>query len=188
MQRPGEAWPDQDDLIDLVREAQRGEPRAVDALLARLRPSFVRFFARRIALDDAEDAAQGALIRVSGALGRIDPERARSYVVTVAQNLLRSESRRRAREARRAAPVELAEAMAAPGTADGEADYRDLARAVDRASLATLPPDLHEILQARLSGLSPSEIASRWQVNPATIRTRLLRARAMLRPELGSYC
>jgi RNA polymerase sigma factor (sigma-70 family) len=187
MQRPGEVWPDQDELIDLVREAQRGEPRAVDALLASLRPSFVRFFARRLTLDDAEDAAQGALIRITGALGRIDPERALSYVVTVARNLLRSESRRRAREARRAAPVEFAETVEAPGTPEGEADYRDLARAVQRASLATLPPDLREILQARLSGLSPTEIASQRRVNPATIRTRLLRARAILRPELGSY-
>ena len=187
MGRLGEVWPDQHELIHLVHEAQRGEPRAVDALLARLRPSFVRFFARRIALDDAEDATQGALIRIAGALGRIDPERARSYVVTVAHNLLRSECRRRARDARRAAPIELAESMAAPGTADDEADYGDLARAVHRVSLATLPPDLHEILHARLSGLSPAEIASQRQVNPATIRTRLLRARAILRPELGSY-
>src|SRR5437773_5816661 len=169
MQRPGEVWPDQDELIDLVREAQRGEPRALDALLASLRPSFVRFFARRLTLDDAEDAAQGALIRVTGALGRIDPERAHSYVVTVAHNLLRSECRRRARDARRAAPIELAESMAAPGTADDEADYGDLARAVDRVSLATLPQDLHEILHARLGGLSPAEIASQRQVNPATI-------------------
>jgi RNA polymerase sigma factor (sigma-70 family) len=187
MQRLGEVWPAQDELIGLVREAQRGEPHALDALLASLRPSFVRFFARRITLDDAEDAAQGALIRITGALGRIDPERARAYVVTVAQNLLRSECRRLARAARRAAPMELAEAMAAPGTADDEADYGDLARAVHSASLAALPPDLHEILHARLSGLSPAEIASQRQVNPATIRTRLLRARAILRPELGSY-
>jgi RNA polymerase sigma factor (sigma-70 family) len=159
----------------------------LDILLARLRPSFVRFFARRLGPDAAEDAAQAALIRIARALPRIDPERARSYVVTVAHNLLRSECRRRARDARRAAPMELAEAVAAPGMADDEADYGDLARAVHRASLATLPPDLHEILHARLSGLSPTEIASQRQVNPATIRTRLLRARAILRPELGSY-
>jgi RNA polymerase sigma factor (sigma-70 family) len=188
MQRPAAVWPDQDELIHLVREAQRGEPRAVDILLARLRPSFVRFFARRLGPDAAEDAAQAALIRIARALRRIDPERASHYIVQVVRNLLRSECRRRAREVRRSAPVELAEAIEAPGATDTEVDHRDLARAVHRASLATLPPDLHEILQARLSGLSPAEIASQRRVNPVTIRTRLLRARALLRPELGSYC
>lgn len=113
MRCPGEVWPDQDELIQLVREAQSGEPRLVDALLARLRPSFLKVFARRIGPDDAEDAAQAALIRVAGALGRIDPERAPRYVVTVARNLLRSEYRRRARVARRSVPVELAESAAA---------------------------------------------------------------------------
>jgi RNA polymerase sigma factor (sigma-70 family) len=174
--------------MHLVRDAQRGEARALDILLARLRASFVTFFARRLGPDGAEDAAQAALIRIAGALRRIDPERASHYIVRVACNVLRSECRRQAREARRSAPVELAEAMEAPGTTDAEADYRDLARVVHEASLATLPADLHEILLALLSGLSPAEIASQRQVNPVTIRTRLLRARALLRPELRPYC
>lgn len=188
MRCPRGVWFDQDEVVQLVREAQQGEPRALDVLLARLRPGFVTFFARRIGPDAAEDAAQAALIRIAGAFRRIDPERAGRYIITVAENLLRSECRRHAREARRSAPVELAETMAAPGTADGEADYRDFGSAVQRASLATLPPELREIILGLLGGLSPSEIAAQQHVHPGTIRTRLLRARVLLRPELRFYC
>jgi RNA polymerase sigma factor (sigma-70 family) len=178
---------DQHEVSHLVREAQRGEERALEILLARLRPSFVTFFVRRLGPDGAEDAAQAALIRIARAFRRIDPDRANHYIVQVARNVLRSERRRQAREARRSAPIELAEAIEAAGTTDADADYRDLARAVHQASLSTLPPGLHEILEAVLSGLSPGEIASQRQVNPVTIRTRLLRARTLLRPELRPY-
>ena len=98
-----------------MRDAQRGEPRALDVLLARLRPGFVTFFARRLGSDAAEDAAQAALIRIAGAFRRIDPERAGPYIITVAENLLRSECRRHTRETRRSAPIELAETVEAPG-------------------------------------------------------------------------
>ena len=106
-------------------------------------------FARRIGSDAAEDAAQAALIRIAGAFRRIDPERAGPYIITVAENLLRSECRRHAREARRSAPIELAETVEAPGTADGEADDGDFGRAVQRASFGTLPPELRDIILGR---------------------------------------
>ena len=187
MRCPGGVWFDQDEVVHLVREAQRGEPRALDVLLARLRPGFVTFFARRLGSDAAEDAAQAALIRIAGAFRRIDPERAGPYIITVAENLLRSECRRHAREARRSAPLELAETVEAPGAADGEADDGDLGRAVQQASLGTLPPELRDIILGLLRGLTPAEIAAQQHVHPVTIRTRLLRARVLLRPALRRY-
>ncbi len=178
------AWPDDDEVIHLVREAQRGEPRALDALLARLRSSFVDFFARRIPADAAEDLAQAALIRVARALRRIDPQRAPDFVATVALNRLRSERERRAREERRLVPLELADSVESPVTAADEVEYSDLAGAVHRASRTALPPELGEIVLGVLRGLSTSEIAAQQAVQPVTIRTRLQRARALLRPEL----
>ena len=56
MGRPGKLWPEESELIQLVREAQRGGPTALDALLTRLRPSFVAYFAPTMGRDDAEDA------------------------------------------------------------------------------------------------------------------------------------
>jgi RNA polymerase sigma factor (sigma-70 family) len=187
MRCPGGVWFNQDEVVHLVRAAQRGEPRALDALLARLRPGFVTFFARRLGSDAAEDAAQAALIRIAGAFRRIDPERAGPYIITVAENLLRSECRRHAREAGRSAPVELADTLEAPGTPEGEADFGDFDRTVRQASLGTLPPELRDIILGLLRGLSPSEIAAEHHVHPVTIRTRLLRARVLLRPALRCY-
>ena len=70
MGRPGKLWPEESELIQLVREAQRGGPTALDALLTRLRPSFVAYFAPTMGRDDAEDAAQTALLSIVRALPR----------------------------------------------------------------------------------------------------------------------
>ena len=64
MGRLGKLWPEESELIQLVREAQRGGAGALDALLARLRPSFVAYFAPTVGWDDAEDAAQTALLSI----------------------------------------------------------------------------------------------------------------------------
>ena len=181
-----DAWLDQDEMIHLVRAAQRGDPRAVDLLLTRLRPSFLTFFARRIGRDAAEDAAQLALISIASALPGIDAERARSYVVTVARNGLRKARRRRAREARRFVPVELAEAVESPVTADREVEYHDLACALE-AGLATLRPALRDVLLGPLHELGQATLAAEEHVGSATIRSRRRYARARLRLALARY-
>lgn len=170
-----------------MRAAQGDEAPALDTLLAALRPWLVAFFARRIAKDTAEDLAQAALIRITRALRQIDPERADRYVSTVARNLLRTEYQRRARDRSRSAPAELGEAVESPVSLDRQTEHEELIRAVHRASVATLPPELREIVLGLLRGLSPSEIAAELGINPVTIRTRLLRARALLRRELWPY-
>jgi RNA polymerase sigma factor (sigma-70 family) len=184
--QPRDAWLDQDELIHLVRAAQRGDAGAVDLLLTKLRPSFLKFFARRIGRDAAEDAAQLALISIASALPGIDAERAGAYVVTVARNGVRKARRRRAREARRFVPVELAEAVESPVTADREVEYHDLARAL-QAGLAALRPALRDVLLGPLRELGPSTLAAEEHVGPATIRSRRRYARARLRLALAPY-
>jgi RNA polymerase sigma-70 factor (ECF subfamily) len=174
-------------LSDLVHAARGGEPRALDNLLGAIRPSLVAFFAKRIAPSVSEDLAQVALMRVTRAIGRIDAERADRYVMTVAHNLLRSEFRRRSREARRLLPLEYAAEVEAPGPLDLDIEHRELISAIHRASLNTLPPSMREIVLLLLRGLTPVEIAERQHLNPVTIRTRLLRARALLRQQLWPY-
>src|ERR1700688_4725916 len=187
MRPPGNTWLDRNDVIRLVRDAPRAEPRALATLLATLRPVFLQFFARRLRSDGAEDLAQVALIRVARALERIDPEHAADFVVTVAENRLRSERRRCAREAQRFTRIELAQAVPALDAPDQEAEAHELARAIQQTCRTTLPPELREIVRGLLRGLSQSEIAARQQVPAATIRTRIRRARALLRVELARY-
>jgi len=176
-----------EELTRLVRAAQSGDSTAVDDLLAAIRPSLVGFFARRVPLDAAEDLAQVTLIRVVGALHRIQPERVDSYVARVAQNLLRTANCRRARDRRRFVSAGIGDRVEDPGSADGEAEYRELLSAVRRASVRALPRDLRAIVFALLRGQTTGEIAAAQRVSPITIRTRLLRARALLRRELRSY-
>ncbi len=185
MRCPRNVWPDDEELIHPVREAQRGAPGALDALLARLRPSFVSCFAPRLGPDEAEDAAQDALLRVARSLRQIDPERAGRYLTRLAWNLLRQECRRRAHEARRFVPVELAATVASPATPDGEVECRDLVRAVHEFSVASLSPKLRDTVRGLLRDLSPSEIAAQQGANRSTIRARVRLARARLRRELG---
>jgi RNA polymerase sigma-70 factor (ECF subfamily) len=182
-----DGWLDADEVVNLVRDAQRGAPHALDALLASLRVSFVRFFARRLRSDGAEDLAQVALTCVAGALRRIDPDRAGEFVVTVAENRLRSEQRHRARQARQFVPMDLVEAVPARDAPDREAETNDVAHAVQQACRTTLPPHLREIVLGVLRGRTQVEIAAEQRVPTGTIRTRFRRARTLLRVELARY-
>ncbi|MFL5562268.1 MAG: sigma-70 family RNA polymerase sigma factor [Gemmatimonadaceae bacterium] len=181
------AWLTQERLGDLVRAVHRGEPRALDNLLIAIRASLVAFFARRISPAVSEDLAQVALMRIARAVDRIDPERADRYLMTIAHNLLRTEFRRRARDDRREFSLDFAADVEAPIALHLEVEQKELARAIHRVSLETLPVSLRDIVLGLLRGLTPAEIAEQQHLNPVTIRTRLLRARALLRRELRPY-
>src|SRR2546425_4534030 len=126
MGRLGKLWPEESELIQLVREAQRGGPGALDPLLARLRPSFVAYFAPTMGRDDAEDAAQMTLLSIVRTLPRIDAERAAGYVLAVASHRRENARRRRATAARRFAPLELAEDVEWPVAARSEEHTSEL--------------------------------------------------------------
>ena len=178
------AWPDATKLTCLVREAQKDQGRALDRLLTTLRPALVGYFARRLSADAAEDLAQDGLLRVAGALHRIDPERADGYVATVARNLLRSAYRRRMIESRRSAEVDCLDVLDSREGQDRRAEYEELVRAVHRVAESALGPEQADIVRGLLHGETAAEIAHRQQVSPVTVRTRLLRARMVLRCEL----
>ena len=177
-------WPANAELAGLVRAAQQGDPGALDALLGRLRPSFLGFFARRIAWDDAEDWTQVALIALVRVLPTIDADRAAGYMVRSAQNLLQSERRRRARELWRLARQVMAVDRNPPLTPDRKVEYLELV-GILRARLATLSPKLRNSILGVLRGLTTKELAAEQHVNHSTLRTRLLRARLLLRRELA---
>lgn len=121
------------------------------------------------------------------ALRRIDPERADAYVSTVARNLLRTAFRRRVIDGRRRLSVELGTIADHRDGADACFEYEELVHAVHCVIAAKLPPPLAETVRAVLRGFTASEIAARQGVSPVTVRTRLMRARAVLRKELRGY-
>jgi DNA-directed RNA polymerase specialized sigma24 family protein len=149
----------------------------VDALLARLRPPFVAYFVPFIGRDDAEDAAQLALLSILRALPGIDAGRALGYVVAVAQHSLGKARRRRVCAKRRYLPLEFAAAVESPVAADWDTEYHEVARVVQARRDALLEP---------LRAVNPSTLAARQHVSPATIRSRRRRARTSLRAALAS--
>jgi RNA polymerase sigma factor (sigma-70 family) len=174
-----------DQLTLLVTAAQQDETRALDKLLSTVRPALFSYFARRVPDDLADDLAQIALIRIFKALPRIDPKRASGFIGTIGQNLLRTAFRRQARDARRVAPSITPDELESGVTADQEIDLQDLLDAVLRASSRTLTHELRDVVTALLRGEDRADIAAKQGISQITVRTRLMRARVILREELG---
>jgi RNA polymerase sigma factor (sigma-70 family) len=174
-----------DQLTLLVTAAQHDETRALDKLLSTVRPVLFSYFARRVPDDLADDLAQIALIRIVKALPRIDPKRAGGFIGTISHNLLRTAFRRQARDARRVAPSVTPDELESGVTADQEVDLQDLLDAVMRASSRTLTHELRDVVTALLRGQDRADIAATQGISQITVRTRLMRARVILREELG---
>jgi len=186
MQDASFRWPPADVLGRFVRDAQSGRAE-INELLTFLRPALVTFFQRRLASDTCEDLTQMACVRIAGAIKRIDPERADSYIATVARNLLRTTYRRHARERNRADATNPDDLPTGGPDADRRIEYEELARALHRACIEKLRPGLREVALGLLQGDTPVEIAAQLDVSPITVRTRLMRVRAILRDELAPH-
>jgi RNA polymerase sigma factor (sigma-70 family) len=188
MQQHPTTWPTPDTLTQLVATAQSaGTEPSVNALLAALRPALVSFFSRTMAHDAAEDLAQAALVRIHRALPNIDPARAHPYIMTIACNLARTAYADRARDNRRRAPEEAADGFVVQTAADKHAQYRELALAVHRVASAKMPQTQRDVVLGLLRGDTPAEIAEQHGISPVTVRTRLMRARAVLHRELRPF-
>lgn len=187
MQYPNTSWPAPEVLTGLVLSAQQGGETAINALLASLRPALLSFFIRSMPADAAEDFTQSALVRIHRALPHIDAERAHPFIVTVACNLARTAYSRHARDRQRKAPEQLADTVSTPTAADRHAEYTELARAVHRVASAKLTQPQRDVVLGLLRGEDTGEIAARLGISPVTVRTRLMRARAILHDELSPY-
>src|SRR5262245_3325214 len=146
-----------------------------------LHADFVRGLARALVGADGEDVAQQAWVRaLQAAPPRGD---ARAFLTTIvrrlAQNRLRSERRRSAREA--------AAVAAEPGPTPEQVLAREEVRKrVVDAVLALDEPFRQVVLLRFYDDLAPRAIAQRLGVPPATVRTRLLRALDKLRARLDA--
>jgi RNA polymerase sigma-70 factor (ECF subfamily) len=149
----------------LVRAAQRGEPRAIDALVRELSPYLGRICGA-IALDDGEDAMQEALVAVVRHLPELrEPAAIRGWARRIA-----------VREAVRVAKRR-------PVLADADAERAaevDVDTVLDvRATLERLAPDQRAVLVLRdLDGLAEAEVAALLALPMGTVKSRLHRARA----------
>ena len=154
-----------ENVEDVVRAAQGGDPRAMDALMRELSPRLGRICAS-IAPRHGEDALQETLIVVLRNLGSL---REAAAIHGWARRIAVHESIRVARRADASPPVADLDRPSAG----------DVETAIDvRAVLATMAPDQRAILVLRdLEGMSEEEASAILHAPVGTVKSRLHRAR-----------
>lgn len=170
---------------EFVRRAAAGERRAWEFLHHRHGPR-IRRAVGAILRDDAEaeDAVQQAWLRALGALGSFEePAAFAGWLKRIAVNEALGRIRSRAR--RPSAPEAEAERVAG-----GAGDPEILAAAREglallRVAMRRLPaPSLRVLVLREIEELSVEETARETGLSPSAVKTRLFRARGLLRSAL----
>ena len=182
----------------LVREAATGDPDAIERLLVKSQEVAYRFSLLVCGhQEDAEDVMQDALLKTYRYVNSItEPEAFRTWLYTTVRNACLMKRRLHAGE-----PSHFVSLENGKPSADGDAltriDIADEARLADqqlidawmddrlREALKKLPPPYRMIVVMReMEGLSTRDVATVTGMSEANVKTRLHRARLMLRRHL----
>lgn len=178
----------------LVRDAAAGHADAMEQLLARTQDVAKRYSQLVCGgASDAEDTMQDALLKTYRYVRRIrDPLAFRTWLFQTVRNACLMNRRRRVGEPAHHVPiapgVEGATVVADvrdPGQAPDEAAIHAALRARIHTALRELPPAYRAVVLLRdLEGLSTRDVADAMQISEDNVKTRLRRARVMLREKL----
>ncbi|PSR67380.1 RNA polymerase subunit sigma-24 [Nocardia sp. MDA0666] len=169
------AWPEQ----HLVAAARDGDESAIAALVSGSYPHVQRFAHSLCATSqDAEDAAQEAMLVLFRKIGTL---RAAGALASWMFRIVRNECLRRIRTAAHREPdAEIAAASAE----DDVLARMEIERVA--GAIAALPADQRRVLIMRdVQGLPGSMVARTLGLSTAAMKSRLHRARAAVRAELG---
>lgn len=187
------------DYASLLRAAQSGNQQAMERLLMKAQEVAYRFSLLVCGhADDADDAMQEALLKTYRYAAQIQqPDAFRTWLYRTVKNACLIGRRRRVHEPARLLsldePYVSADGdvhtidVADPGRLPDEiADNSRLRRVLHRA-LQALPPEYRVIVFLReVEGLSTREVSQVAGISEANVKTRLHRARLMLRQHLES--
>jgi RNA polymerase sigma-70 factor, ECF subfamily len=178
----------------LVRAAATGDRDAMERLLMRAQEVAYRFSLLVCGhAEDAEDVMQDALLKTYRYVSRIDePESFRTWLYTTVRNACLMKRRRHVGEP--AHFVSLEQGIPATDGTTTPVEVVDKGRPADerliddsiddrlRDALKKLPPPYRMIVVMReMEGLSTREVATVTGISEANVKTRLRRARLMLR-------
>lgn len=176
----------------LARLAKGGDPQAFRAVMQRYNQRLFRM-ARSVVRDDseAEDVLQEAYVRAFSAIGRFREE---ASLLTWLTRIVINEARGRLRRRRPMVGLEMIGTedgaavipFARPAPASPEADAgRAQARRLMEAAIDELPETFRLVFILReLEECTVEETAERLDLLPGTVKTRLFRARRLLRRAL----
>ena len=193
--------PDLDD--ELMERYRAGDEDAFTLLVRRHQQPLINFIARYINdRDSAEDLAQETFIRIFKASRRYKPGQAhfKTWMYHIASNLCKNELRNRGRRNRYrvdnvvkgngdSEQIDLIESTPADASSQPEValERKELHDAIQRA-IAELPQQYRVPLVLRdLQGLSYDEISETLELRSGTTKSRINRARLMLKDKLKSY-
>lgn len=196
--------PDLDD--ELMERYRAGDENAFTLLVRRHQQPLVNFIARFINdRDSAEDLAQETFIRIFKASRRYKPGQARfkTWMYHIAKNLCKNEIRDRGRRHRHRVDsvvnsnsdstggsdqIDLIDGAPADASFQPEVavERKELQNAIE-AAIAELPEQYRLPLVLRdLQGLSYDEISEALELRSGTTKSRINRARLMLKDKLKS--
>lgn len=176
-------------LVDLARAGQR---EAFEAIMGRCNQRLFRV-ARAVLRDDneAEDVLQEAYLR---AFAKLDSFRGQSSLLTWLTQITLNEARGRLRRRRGTASIEdiggeSAAILAFPAPAGASDPEASAARSETRRLLERAVDDLPDafrlvFIMREIEECSVEETATQMGIKPETVKTRLHRARRMLRESL----
>ncbi len=165
---------------DLLDKARAGDARALERLLVVCRPDLQRYARRHCQSQDIEDAVQDSLWILYRKLDGLHSVAAFSgWLFQVVRRACLGYVRRRA-----AAHLPL-EAISEAAQTDWSASDAEL-RSILSSIIAGLPPTYRDVLLLRdVQGLSSDELAATLDISPEAAKSRLHRARYMVREALS---
>lgn len=186
--RAGEAW-----YAEGMREAGAGGAAFADRALAHLDALFN--LARHLtgSAADGEDLVQETYARALASADRFDGDNLKAWLFKILRNVFVDSYRSRRRQLDRNAQERARLTADGPVDADllsndvGPDQLRAVVASEIEAALAALSDDARAVILLDLEGLSESEMADVLGCAPGTIKSRLSRARAVLRHELKDY-
>jgi RNA polymerase sigma-70 factor (ECF subfamily) len=188
---------DRESYARLVRASAAGDREAMERLLMRAQEVAYRFSLLVCGhAQDAEDVMQDALLKTYRYVSRIkEPEAFRTWLYTTVRNACLMKRRRHVGEPAHLTSIE--QGGSGGGGDTQPVELEDHARPADqmmidawvsgrlRQALMALPPSYRMIVVLReMEGLSTREVAKVAGISEANVKTRLHRARVMLRQAL----
>jgi RNA polymerase sigma-70 factor (ECF subfamily) len=178
-------------LLDpsIVRYAQDGDPVAFDVVVKHVRPNIEQQLKRYpLSDEDRRDLLQSVLMRLLSKIGSFRGDASFStwlFRVTANEALMLMRSNRRHTD--RMAEVRDVEGLEAPAPDNDPTDGMAERCGRVREALNQIPEPYKNVVVAHyLLDLDLRQIAKRFDISESAVRSRLFRARARLRANIGS--